>query len=225
MTDSNRPYKYLTVFTWSGGNSRRSFTECEKPIDSFDRVEEVEAALEKNNPHLPKPISLTNFQLLSGPTEQPAAPAEQGEQEPAFEVQHGPLSDNDGEPEWVKIINLHEWDERNLPHGTKLFLSPQPATMPAKLALEAVRYAEEEGPKRPGDEYLDLVAEYIARNSQPAIPDGWSVALSETGEREGIASISGPGVYCMELPVRLSMFDFFAALAAAPEQPKESNHD
>ena len=48
-----------------------------------------------------------------------------------------------------------------------------------------------------------------------ALPKGWSVTVHETSPRYGIASISGPGVFEMMMPVSYSMLDFFKAMAAA----------
>jgi hypothetical protein len=44
----------------------------------------------------------------------------------------------------------------------------EPAALSARLALDAIRYADEEGPRQYDREYLDLVAEYIERNSNLA---------------------------------------------------------
>ena len=47
----------------------------------------------------------------------------------------------------------------------------------------------------------------------------WRVSVEDYGNRSGQATISGPGVYCMQVPVSYSMLDFMQALAAAPAQP------
>ncbi|TXE64802.1 hypothetical protein [Serratia nematodiphila] len=52
------------------------------------------------------------------------------------------------------------------------------------------------------------------REAQPL--NGWRVTVTRTGDRQGIASISGPGVFCMEVPVEYSMLDFMESLAAPP---------
>ncbi|HFF8979825.1 hypothetical protein V6305_09240 [Serratia marcescens] len=49
--------------------------------------------------------------------------------------------------------------------------------------------------------------------SKPATLNGWRVTVTRTGDRQGVASISGPGVFCMEVPVEYSMLDFMEALA------------
>ncbi|HAT4981734.1 TPA: DUF551 domain-containing protein [Serratia marcescens] len=52
----------------------------------------------------------------------------------------------------------------------------------------------------------------VNRESQPVALNGWRVTVNRTGDRHGIASISGPGVFCMEVPVEFSMLDFMEAL-------------
>ncbi len=52
------------------------------------------------------------------------------------------------------------------------------------------------------------------REAQPL--NGWRVTVNRTGDRHGVASISGPGVFCMEVPVEFSMLDFMESLAAPP---------
>ena len=47
----------------------------------------------------------------------------------------------------------------------------------------------------------------------------WRVSVEDYGNRSGQATISGPGVYCMQVPVSYSMLDFMQVLAAAPAQP------
>ncbi|WP_072010255.1 hypothetical protein [Serratia marcescens] len=54
------------------------------------------------------------------------------------------------------------------------------------------------------------------REAQPVVLNGWRVTVNRTGDRHGIASISGPGVFCMEVPVEYSMLDFMEALTAPP---------
>lgn len=54
------------------------------------------------------------------------------------------------------------------------------------------------------------------REAQPVALNGWRLTVTRTGDRQGVASISGPGVFCMEVPVEYSMLDFMEALAAAP---------
>ena len=54
-----------------------------------------------------------------------------------------------------------------------------------------------------------------------ALPKGWSVTVHETSPRYGIASISGPGVFEMMMPVSYSMLDFFKAMAAAERAEPE----
>lgn len=51
--------------------------------------------------------------------------------------------------------------------------------------------------------------------SAPVVPEGWRVSVVDYGNRTGEASISGPGVYCMQVPVSYSMLDFMQALAAS----------
>ena len=73
-----------------------------------------------------------------------------------------------------------------LPLGEhSLYLKAQPSTLPAELALAAVRYAEEEGPSQPDRAYLELVAEYIERHSQPAaVPNGYTLVPEELGDNK-----------------------------------------
>ncbi|WP_240430214.1 hypothetical protein [Serratia marcescens] len=62
------------------------------------------------------------------------------------------------------------------------------------------------------------------REAQPVALNGWRVTVIRTGDRQGVASISGPGVFCMEVPVEYSMLDFMEALTAppAPAVPPEA---
>lgn len=53
-----------------------------------------------------------------------------------------------------------------------------------------------------------------AREAQPVALNGWRVTVTRTGDRQGVASISGPGVFCMGVPVEYSMLDFMEALTA-----------
>ena len=41
----------------------------------------------------------------------------------------------------------------------------------------------------------------------------WRVSVEDYGNRSGQATISGPGGYCMQVPVSYSMLDFMQALA------------
>jgi len=63
------------------------------------------------------------------------------------------------------------------------------------------------------------------REAQPVALNGWHVTVNRTGDRQGIASIGGPGVFCMEVPVEYSMLDFMEALTAppAPAVPEGGN--
>lgn len=54
------------------------------------------------------------------------------------------------------------------------------------------------------------------REAQPVTLNGWRVTVTRTGDRQGVASISGPSVFCMEVPVEYSMLDFMEALTAPP---------
>lgn len=63
------------------------------------------------------------------------------------------------------------------------------------------------------------------REAQPVALNGWRVTVTRTGDRQGVASISGPGVFCMEVPVEYSMLDFMEAISAplAPAVPPEQH--
>jgi hypothetical protein len=62
-----------------------------------------------------------------------------------------------------------------------------------------------------------LARECLAnREAQPVVLNGWRVTVNRTGDRQGVASISGPGVFCMDVPVEYSMLDFMEALTAPP---------
>lgn len=58
-----------------------------------------------------------------------AKPAAQPQGEPVCEVKHGPFDDA-GEPQWVRVITLGDYDLEHIPHGTKLYTSP-----PAQAAV------------------------------------------------------------------------------------------
>ncbi|HFF9779739.1 DUF551 domain-containing protein [Serratia marcescens] len=60
------------------------------------------------------------------------------------------------------------------------------------------------------------------REAQPVALNGWRVTVTRTGDRQGVASISGPGVFRMEVPVEYSMLDFMEALTAPPA-PQSTN--
>lgn len=56
----------------------------------------------------------------------------------------------------------------------------------------------------------------LSELSKPVALNGWRVTVTRTGDRQGVASISGPGVFCMEVPVEYSMLDFMEALSVPP---------
>ncbi|EMH4928142.1 hypothetical protein RGJ20_000983 [Serratia marcescens] len=65
-------------------------------------------------------------------------------------------------------------------------------------------------------EIQEMAAMLANREAQPVALNGWLVTVSRTGDRQGVASISGPGVFCMNVPVKYSMLDFMEALSAPP---------
>lgn len=76
------------------------------------------------------------------------------------------------------------------------------------------------------DELLVLTRELLAnREAQPVALNGWHVTVNRTGDRQGIASIGAPGVFCMEVPVEYSMLDFMEALTAPPAPQSTSAAD
>lgn len=84
------------------------------------------------------------------------------------------------------------------------------------LTTERLREIAEDGFLEHGDAKL-MARELLAnREAQPVALNGWRVTVIRTGDRQGVASISGPGVFCMEVPVEYSMLDFMEALTAPP---------
>lgn len=74
-----------------------------------------------------------------------------------------------------------------------------------------------------GDEMRKLRARVAELEARQVVPEfDWHVSVTDHGEKKGAVTISGPGVYCMEMPVSYSMLDFFSALEsmlAAPTPP------
>ena len=67
-------------------------------------------------------------------------PAAQHQGDPVAEVQHGPFDDA-GQPQWVRVATLGDFDLEHIPDGTKLFMAPAEQTAPvATIArlMEAV---------------------------------------------------------------------------------------
>lgn len=61
------------------------------------------------------------WQARAALAEQPQADAQ-----PVAEVEHGPFDDV-GEPQWVRVVTLGDFDLEHFPHGTKFYTHPAPA--------------------------------------------------------------------------------------------------
>lgn len=117
-----------------------------------------------------------------------AALTKQPESEPVFEIQHGPINDNDGHPKWASIESLGGWDEFNFAPGTKLYAGPPPAQQPESESAVHVHWVpmpktadQAELMAKAGMRWLEENAPHRLTQASPQVPEGYEIIKHLSG--------------------------------------------